>query len=98
MKKIMVMLLAVALAVSVAIPVATAADDMAGKLNAVLSGGPAARFWQVSADDVQAMINAKKSDFVIVDVRPNPTEFAGGHIPGAVQISVPDSFKPENLK
>ncbi len=98
MKKILVMLLVVVLAVTVAIPAATAADDMAGKLSAVLSQGPQAKFWQVSADDVLAMINAKKSDFVIVDVRPNPAEFGGGHIPGAIQITVQDIFKPENLK
>jgi rhodanese-related sulfurtransferase len=98
MKKIPVMLLMVVLAVAIAVPITSAADDMSGKLNAVLSGGPAAKFWQVSADDVLAMINAKKNDFVIVDVRPNPAEFGGGHIPGALQISVQDIFKPENLK
>jgi rhodanese-related sulfurtransferase len=98
MKKISVMLLVMVLALTIAVPISSAADDMAGKLNAVLSAGPSARFWQVSADDVLAMINAKKSDFVIVDVRPNPAEFGGGHIPGAIQISVQDIFKPENLK
>ena len=98
MKKISVILLVAVLAVAIAVPVTFAADDMSGKLNAVLSGGPAAKFWQVSADDVLAMINAKKSDFVIVDVRPNPAEYGGGHIPGSIQISVQDIFKPENLK
>lgn len=98
MKKILVMLLVVVLSVAIAVPITSAADDLAGKFNAILSGGPAAKFWQVTADDVLAMINAKKSDFVIVDVRPNPAEFGGGHIPGAIQISVQDIFKPENLK
>lgn len=97
MKKILVMLWVVVLAAAIAVPAASA-DDMANKLNAVLSQGPQAKFWQVTADDVLAMINAKKSDFVIVDVRPNPAEFGGGHIPGAIQISVQDIFKPENLK
>jgi rhodanese-related sulfurtransferase len=98
MKKISVMLLVMVLAVAIAVPITSAADEMSGKLNAVLSQGPQAKFWQVSADDVLAMINAKKTDFVIVDVRPNPAEFGGGHIPGAIQIPVQDIFKPENLK
>ncbi len=98
MKKIAVVLFAVVLAAAVALPAAYPADDLAGKLNAVLAAAPQAKFWQVSADDVLAMINAKKNDFVIVDVRPNPAEFGNGHIPGSVQISVQDIFKPENLK
>jgi rhodanese-related sulfurtransferase len=97
MKKILVMLWVVALAAAIAVPAASA-DDTANKLNAVLSQGPQARFWQVSADDVVAMINAKKGDFVVVDVRPNPAEFGGGHIPGALQVPVQDIFKPENLR
>lgn len=75
-----------------------AADDFAKKLNDVLSKGPAEQFWQISADDVLAMINAKKTDFLIVDVRPNPAEYKEGHIPGAIQITVQDIFKPESLK
>jgi rhodanese-related sulfurtransferase len=71
---------------------------MAAKLNAALSKGPEAKFWQVSADEVLAMINAKKNDFVIVDVRPNPAEYAEGHVPGSIQITVQDIFKPESLK
>ncbi len=98
MKKIAAVLLVVVFAAAVAIPAAHSADDMAGKLSAVLSTAPQAKFWQVSADDVLAMITAKKTDFVIVDVRPNPAEFGGGHIPGSIQISVQDIFKPENLK
>jgi rhodanese-related sulfurtransferase len=97
MKKILVMLWVAVLAAAIAVPAASA-DDTANKLNAVLSQGPQARFWQVTADDVLAMINAKKGDFVIVDVRPNPAEFGGGHIPGAIQVPVQDIFKPENLR
>jgi rhodanese-related sulfurtransferase len=98
MKKVLVMLWVAALVVMISGPAAYAADDMAAKLNAVLSKGPETKFWQVSADEVQAMISQKKSDFVMVDVRPNPAEFSEGHIPGAVQITVQDIFKPENLK
>lgn len=89
----------IAVLVAVVVPtISPAADDMASKLNAVLAKGAEARFWQISADDVQAMINQKKNDFVVVDVRPNPAEFAEGHIPGALQIPTQDMFKPESLK
>ena len=98
MKKVLVMLWAVVIALSVAAPGASAADDMAAKLNAVMSKGTEIKFWQVSAEEVQGMIKAKKTDFVVVDVRPNPTEYAEGHIPGSIQITVQDIFKPENLK
>jgi rhodanese-related sulfurtransferase len=98
MKKVLVMLWVAALVVMISGPMAYAADDMAAKLNSVLSKGPDTKFWQVPADEVQAMINEKKSDFVIVDVRPNPAEFGEGHIPGSVQITVQDIFKPESLK
>ncbi len=98
MKRILVVLFVIVLAAVAVAPAASAADDMASKLNTVLSAAPSAKFWQVTADDVQAMINAKKTDFVVVDVRPNPAEFGEGHIPGAIQITVQDIFKPENLK
>jgi len=89
---------ALVLSVVIALPAAHAADDLAKKLNDVMAKGPETKFYQVTADDVLAMINAKKNDFVIVDVRPNPSEFGEGHIPGAIQITVQDIFKPENLK
>ncbi len=98
MKKGLVFIWIVVLLGAVAVPVSSAADDMAGKLNAVLAKGAEARFWQVSSDEVQAMINQKKNDFVVVDVRPNPAEFSEGHIPGAIQIPTQDMFKPESLK
>lgn len=98
MKRISVILFVVVLALTAGAPFANAADDMAKKLNDVLSQGPANKFWQVGPDEVAAMINAKKTDFMIVDVRPNPAEYSQGHIPGAIQISVQDVLKPENLK
>ncbi|MGE5174546.1 MAG: rhodanese-like domain-containing protein [Betaproteobacteria bacterium] len=98
MKRVLVVAWVIALAVAVSAPAAFAADDMAAKLGAVMSKGPETKFWQVSADDVLAMINAKKTDFVVVDVRPNPAEFGEGHIPGALQMPVQDIFKAENLK
>jgi len=75
-----------------------AADDMAAKLNAVLSRAAAEKFWQVSPNEVKAMIDAKKNDFVVVDVRPDPSLYAAGHIPGAIFIATQDVLKPENLK
>ena len=98
MKKVLVIMWVLILAVAIAIPAASAADDMAAKLNAVLSKGTETKFWQFTADEVMAMINEKKTDFVIVDVRPNPAEYSEGHIPGSIQITVQDIFKPENLK
>ncbi len=98
MKKVLVVVWAIVLTVAFTIPAAPAADDMAAKLNAVLSKGPETKFWQITADEMMAMINAKKTDFVIVDVRPNPAEYTQGHIPGSIQITVQDIFKPENLK
>lgn len=98
MKKVLIMLWIAMCTIVILVSSASAADDMAAKLNAVLSKGAEARFWQVSADEVLAMVNAKKTDFVVVDVRPNPAEFSEGHIPGAIQISTQNMFKPESLK
>jgi rhodanese-related sulfurtransferase len=81
-----------------AAPVSFAADDLTAQLHAVLANGTETAFWQVSADDVYEMIKAKKTDFVVVDVRPNADEFKEGHVPGAIQIQVQDMFKPESLK
>lgn len=98
MKKTVTLFFALVLSMLMVLPVAYAADDMAKKLNDALSKAPAEKFWQIPADDVLAMINAKKTDFLVVDVRPNPAEFAQGRIPGAVQILIQDILKPENLK
>ncbi len=99
MKRFSLLFCALAVAVVVVMaPAAYAADITAQKLNEVLSKAPAEKFWQVRADDVSAMIQAKKTDFLVVDVRPNPAEYTQGHIPGSIAIPVQDIFKPENLK
>jgi rhodanese-related sulfurtransferase len=98
MKRFHVILFALVLSVVLAVSAVYAADDMAAKLNGVLSKAAAEKFWQVSADDVLAMINAKKTDFLVVDVRPDPNMFKAGHIPGAIHIPVQNLLKPENLK
>ena len=98
MRRLSVIIFAVILSVSLAVSASYAADDMAAKLNDVLSKAAAEKFWQVTADDVKAMIDAKKTDFVVVDVRPDPNMFKAGHIPGAIFIATQDVLKPENLK
>ncbi len=98
MKRLHIIFFALVFFVVSAISSAYAAEDMAAKLNGVLSKAAAEKFWQVTADDVAAMIKAKKTDFLIVDVRPAPDMFKAGHIPGAIHIAVQDILKPENLK
>jgi len=85
------------LAIALVVP-ASAADDMAKKLNEVLMKGPAEGHWQVKPDDVDAWIKAKKTDFLIVDVRPTPPGQQGGKMPGAIYIPYSEILKAENLK
>ena len=91
MKKLHVILFALVLSLMLAVAGSYASND-------VLSKAAAEKWWQVSADDVKAMIDAKKTDFLVVDVRPAPDMFKAGHIPGAIHIPVQDILKPENLK
>ena len=98
MKRLQVILFAVVISMALAVPASFGADDMAAKLNAVLSKSAAEKFWQVSAADVKAMIDAKKTDFVVVDVRPALSLYNAGHIPGSIFIPTQDVLKPENLK
>lgn len=79
------------------VPSAFAGDDMAAKLHSVLSAAPSQKFWQIKADELATWINEKRTDFVVVDVRPNPAEYGQGHIPGAIQMPVQGVFSPENL-
>ncbi len=98
MKKARVFPVVLVLSAFLLVPSAFGADDMAKKLSDVLSTAPAQKFWQIPADEVMAMIKAKKTDFLVVDVRPNPAEYGQGHIPGSIAIPVQDILKPENLK
>lgn len=93
MKRFCIAVLAVVISLSLSLP-AFSADDAAS----VLSKSAAAKFWQVTADDVKAMIDSKKNDFLVVDTRPDPGMFKAGHIPGAIFIPVQDILKPENIK
>lgn len=97
MRKIGAIFVGMVLAMALVVPV-SAADDMAKKLNEVLMKGPAEGHWQVTPDDLNAWIKAKKTDFLVVDVRPNPPGQIGGRIPGSVYIPYGEILKPENLK
>jgi len=98
MKKRIGVIIALGVVVLLAAPASFAADDVAAKMQSIMAKGPETKFFQVTADDVAGMIAAKKTDFVVVDVRPNPAEFGEGRIPGAIQILPQDIFKPESLK
>ncbi len=97
MKKGFIAVIGLLLAWSLVVP-AYAADDWVQKFNDVLMKGPSEGNWQVKPDDVDAMIKAKKTDFVIVDVRANPPGQQGGKIPGAIYIPYNEILKAENLK
>ncbi|MBI4822851.1 MAG: rhodanese-like domain-containing protein [Nitrospirae bacterium] len=93
MKKV---ILFMALMAVIAVPVY--ADDLAAKLNAILLKAPQEGHWQVKAADVSKWIAKKKTDFLIVDVRPTPPGQQGGKIPGSIYIPYNEILKPENLK
>jgi len=89
----------VVLALALAVPAyALVSEDTAAKFSDVLIKAPASNHWQVKADDVYGWMQAKKTDFVIVDVRPNPPGQQGGKIPGAMYIPYNEILKAENLK
>ena len=89
----------VVLALVLAVPAyAFVSEDSAAKFSDVLMKAPAENHWQVKADDVYGWMQAKKTDFVIIDVRPNPPGQQGGRMPGAVYIPYNEILKAENLK
>lgn len=96
MKKIMVWMFASAVVLFLVAPV-FAQDDMAKKLNDVLSKGTEEGHWWVSAEELSMWIKTGKTDFVVVDVRPSETAFKKVHIPGAVHIPYNVILAPENL-
>ncbi len=77
---------------------AYAVDDMAKALNSVLLQAPSNGNWQIKAAEVNKWIKEGKKDFLVVDVRLNPKEYAGGHIPGAIHIPYHKILEPANLK
>ncbi len=97
MKRVYTIFFALIVSTALALP-AYAADEWVKKFNDILMKGPAEGHWQVKADDVDSWIKAKKTDFLIVDVRPNPPGQQGGKIPGAIYIPYNEILKAENLK
>ncbi|MCL5024620.1 MAG: rhodanese-like domain-containing protein [Nitrospirae bacterium] len=74
------------------------ADEWVKKFNDILIKGPSEGNWQVKADELDAWMKAKKTDFLVVDVRPVPPGQQGGKIPGAIYIPYNEILKAENLK
>ncbi|MDP2278051.1 MAG: rhodanese-like domain-containing protein [Nitrospirota bacterium] len=97
MKSFLKGLIVLAITIVVALPV-FAQDDTAKKMNDVLMKGLEEGHWQVTADEVYMWIKTEQKDFLIVDVRPNPSEYKEGHIPGAIHIPYNEVLKSENLK
>jgi rhodanese-related sulfurtransferase len=99
MKKGCMMFLVLVVAMALAMPAsAFVSDDTAKKMSDLLMKAPAENHWQVKADDVYSWMQAKKTDFVIVDVRANPPGQQGGRIHGAIYIPYNEILKAENLK
>jgi len=96
MKKVMVVIVVSIVALFLAAPV-FAQDDIAKKLNDVLSKGPEDGHWWVSAEELSMWIKTGKTDFLVVDVRPSVVAFKKGHVPGAVHIPYNMVLAPENL-
>lgn len=81
------------------VPNAGASDDaLAKKLHEALVKGPAEGNFQVKADEVAGWIEAKKDDFLVVDVRPNAQEYKNGRIPGSIYIPYNQMLSPDTLK
>ncbi|MEW6108906.1 MAG: rhodanese-like domain-containing protein [Nitrospirota bacterium] len=97
MRKLKIYLILSVIAVSLALP-AFAQDDIAKKMSDILVKASEEGHWQVSADEVYMWIKTKKTDFMVVDVRPNPEEYRTGHIPDSIHISYTEILKTENLK
>lgn len=76
---------------------AYAADDLAKKMSDILVAAPDAGHWQIKAADVAKMIAEKKSDFLIVDVRPTPPGQQPGRIAGSIYIPYSQILTAENL-
>ena len=80
-----------------AVAEAPAAGDLLQKMSVILQKAPAEGDWQIKAADLAKMIAEKKTDFLVVDVRPTPPGQQGGKIPGALYIPYQDILKAENL-
>ena len=79
------------------VPTAGAADDLAKRMSDILVAAPAAGHWQFKAADVAKMIAEKKTDFLVVDVRPEQPGQAPGRIAGSIYIPYNQILTPESL-
>ncbi|MBI5634541.1 MAG: rhodanese-like domain-containing protein [Nitrospirae bacterium] len=75
-----------------------AEDDQAKKMSDILMAAKETGNYQVSADEVNMWIKTKATDFIVLDVRPNPEEYKAGHIPGSVHVPFYAVLLPENMK
>lgn len=97
MRKLKLYLIITIIAAFMALP-AFAQNDIAKKMNDILVKSIEEGHWQILADEIYMWIKTKKTDFLVVDVRPNPAEYKEGHIPGAVYIPYNEILKPESLE
>lgn len=100
-RKLLCNLAGLLLVLAVVSPAYSNNSDLAGKINAVVSKGPANGNYHVNANDVYMWLKMKKTDFQVVDVRVGSkarNQYKDGHIPGAIYIPYNEIFKPENLK
>ena len=74
-----------------------AEDKPAKKMSEVLIKASEEGGWQVTADEVNMWIKTKKTDFIVLDVRPDVDEYNSGHIPSAIHIPYYAVLNPENL-
>jgi len=75
-----------------------AEDDMAKKMSDILMKAPDEEHWQVTSDEVLMWIKTGKTDFMVLDVRPDIEEYKAGHIPSAIHIPYYAVLDTENLK
>lgn len=97
MKKRALAVVIAALIVFSALPV-FAEDDTTKKTSDILMAAKETGNYQVSADEVNMWIKIKATDFMVLDVRPNPDEYKAGHIPGSIHIPYYAVLLPENMK
>lgn len=74
-----------------------AEDDPATKMSEVLIKASEEGGWQVTVDEVNMWIKTGKTDFVVLDVRPDVDEYNSGHIPSAIHIPYYAVLNSENL-
>ncbi|MBI4699136.1 MAG: rhodanese-like domain-containing protein [Nitrospirae bacterium] len=99
--KLLCSLLGLLFVLASAIPAFANGDDLAAKIDAVVSKGPESGNFFTVADEVNSWIKMKKTDFVVLDVRVGDNShnaYKAAHIPGAIYIPYNEIFKPENLK